>query len=256
MKISGVPARLRSFLWRELRKAEQKLKLVPGRDSGTPVHEARKSIKKLRAALRLAAKMFEKGRLRKAKSRLRAAAHFLAPLRDSKVLKKTVSDLRKRNEPVPKQAKPPSVQASLRKARKKLKKAESALHDLPWGEIDHQAWRAGFKRLYRRARRAMRKADSSRSDEDLHAWRRRTKDFYYALGLLNPDDLPGGTKALKETEQLADHLGDDHDLAFFEQQFSSSRDRKTFQPLFRRAKKRRQRLQKKAFQVGRRLFDL
>jgi len=87
----------------------------------------------------------------------------------------------------------------------------------------------------------MKHADSSRGDDDLHAWRRRTKDFYYALGLLNPDEIPGGAAAFKEAEELCEHLGDDHDLAFFEQKFSSSRDRKAFPPLFRRAKKRRQR---------------
>jgi len=130
-RVSGVPGRLRAFLGSELRKAQGRLKPADGRDSEVSVHEARKSIKKLRAGLRLAAKMFKKSRRRKAESRLRAAEHLLSPLRDSKVLKKTVNDLRKGKESVPRRGKPPSTQVPLRKAREELRKAGAALDGLP-----------------------------------------------------------------------------------------------------------------------------
>lgn len=248
-----MPARLKAFLEQEMEKAARQLGSSRGQEGESPVHEARKSIKKLRAGLRLALKMLPETTLRRVEAPLRTAAQVLGPLRDHEVLKATVRGLRKRVEPKPEEGRAPGTGVPVRKAREALRKAEEALGDLPWAEIEIAGWQAGMKRLYKRGAKAMGKAEAGGSDDALHTWRRRVKDFYYALGVAE-EEIVGGSAMLKKTGCLADYLGDDHDLAFFGQRFSAPAEREKWKSLIRRAQKRRRRLQKKAFAVGEKLF--
>ena len=244
---ASVPARWSSFLGDQLRKAKRELALSP-----PGVHEARKAIKKLRAGLRLAKKMFPKSDLQKIERPLRRAAHLLGPLRDRKVLQRTVARLRRQDEAVPPEAKISTSRAWRLHARQELENAGMHFDSLSWTGIKNKAWRAGLQRLYRRGRKAMREADSSRTNQTLHTWRKRTKDFYYALCLLKKDEIPGGASLLKKTNHLTQYLGDDHDLAFFEARYAARKA--SHKPFFTRAKKRRDRLQKKAFHLGRHVY--
>ncbi len=70
----------------------------------------------------------------------------------------------------------------------------------------------GLELAARKARRAYRRADKTRTDADFHTWRRRAKDIWYQLRFLepvNPDGLKKRTGKLKELSRL---LGDHHDL--------------------------------------------
>jgi hypothetical protein len=98
--------------------------------------------------------------------------------------------------------------------------AAEALRNLR-GRVESQrvrgdGWKAiepGLVRNYRRGRRAMRAAHAAPTDDNLHAWRKRTKDLWYHLRLLReiaPHTLKG---QVDEAHALADLLGDDHDLA-------------------------------------------
>ena len=97
----------------------------------------------------------------------------------------------------------------------------------------------------------MRKARKSRSDEDLHTWRKRTKDLYYALNLLSGKDRA----SVKKLKHLTSNLGDDHDLAFLQQHASSQRAGRAHSALSHRAAKKRKPLQKKTFRKGSKLLD-
>lgn len=249
---SHVSARLKWFLRAELTRAERQLGTWTGDDDGTRVHEARKSIKKLRAGLRLAVKMLPKAKLRSMDVPLRSAAHWLGPLRDEEVLKQTVSSLKKGKEPVPTKAEPSPQRVPVLKARAALKRADRALRGMDWDSLDGAAWKAGLKRLYRRSRKAMQTAAASGGDDDLHRWRRRAKDFFYALGLLDGKEIPGGPAMLRKVKRLTEYLGDDHDLAFLEQSFSAEEQRAKFEALFRRAETKRRGLQAKALTLGQR----
>jgi CHAD domain-containing protein len=249
-----VAARLKEFLRQELHAAKKTLETSPVKKGESSVPEARKAIKKLRAGVRLARKMFSEAKLRRLKSSLRAAAHLLGPLRDHEVLKVTVSSLSRAHEPVPEEKPDPPSRPPRLKAGEALRKAAVTLKNLSWTGIEPGAWKAGLKRLYRRGSDAMKEAGSNRGDDDLHKWRRRVKDFLYALELLKKEEIPGGASMLKRTRHLAQLLGEDHDLAFFEQRYSSSAGRKKLKIQFGRAKKRRRGLQKKAFRLGRWVF--
>ena len=72
---------------------------------------------------------------------------------------------------------------------------------------------AGARSTYERGRDAMAQAARAEHDEDLHEWRKREKDLWYATRLLTaaaPAVLGPQAKLL---HVLSEDLGDDHDLA-------------------------------------------
>jgi len=250
MNAGKLVTRLESFLAAELRRVRRQLKNAAGNKSGEPVHEARKSIKKLRAALRLARNMAPRSAIDSVGAPLREAAHALGPLRDHLVLKKTGRELAKRGEPLPPEPEPPGTAPLLNRARTELSRTARGLRVLLRMGFDERGAEAGLRRLYRRARKAMKTAHEKASDDNLHAWRRRAKDLGYALALLEAPDA-----YVKKLARLTELLGDDHDLASFVQAHNSAGTRRMHHRLFKRAKKRRRVLQKKAFCLGRQLFQ-
>src|SRR5437588_484133 len=104
-------------------------------------------------------------------------------------------------------------------ARKAIKK-ERALLRLGRGALGSDGWPAidgGLMRTYRDGRRAMREASRTRTLEALHDWRKRVKDLWYELRLLAPVCGPAFQGAAAEAGELADILGDDHDLGVLRQ---------------------------------------
>jgi len=88
-------------------------------------------------------------------------------------------------------------------------------HVLGW-RLDRGGFSAlepGLLQTYRRARKALRAAYEQPTSERFHEWRKRVKYHWYHLRLLH-ELWPAPMKVLAaETKQLADQLGDDHDLA-------------------------------------------
>jgi hypothetical protein len=83
-----------------------------------------------------------------------------------------------------------------------------------WRIRDH--WAAiepGLRRVYRRGRACFEVARRDPSDANLHEWRKRVKDLRYLLEVLEPlwADVIG--PLAEEVDELADALGDDHDVA-------------------------------------------
>jgi CHAD domain-containing protein len=252
MDPAKVTTRLKSSLRKKLRQAREQLKDPPTKIAGQPVHKARKSIKKLRALLRLARRMADKKRLRPVAAHLREAAHCLGPLRDAVVLRETVRGLKKREDPTPPPMEIGAPWGALHQARAQLRSADGAMRKLLASEWDTGGLEAGLRRLYKRSRNAMKRAAKSKSDDDLHTWRRRLKDLYYARKVL-PNG--GRTRVLvKRIKLLTSHLGHDHDLAFLQQHVLSQVTGNTHDALLRRAAKRRKPLQKMTFKVGRDLL--
>ena len=83
----------------------------------------------------------------------------------------------------------------------------------------------GFKRSYRRGRKAMRAVDEAPSDGGFHEWRKRAKDHRYHLELLR-DLWPAQIKARRaEVRALGELLGDDHDLTVLRATLDAERER-------------------------------
>ena len=147
---------------------------------------------------------------------------------------------------------PATVTAAVDEARRGVKR---------W-DIEGDGWPAllpGLKRIYRQGFDAFRVAEADPRDENLHEWRKRVKDLWYALDMLQPV-RPTYTKGRAEQAHgLADALGDDHDFAVLGQLLSVSGegigqgvDARAILSLIDR---RRHELQHDAFDLGREVYD-
>src|SRR6185503_4258035 len=111
-------------------------------------------------------------------------------------------------------------------------------------------------RLYRRGRRRMDVASQSGEDVDFHAWRKSTKDLWYAVRLFEPSWLgPLGALA-EELHALSQLLGDDHDLVILRDGLAAAGgDPPALTPRVQSAIAKRQRaLRSEALAAGERLW--
>ena len=82
--------------------------------------------------------------------------------------------------------------------------------------IQGGGWRvvgAGLGRSYGRGRKTFQRAHAKPTPENLHARRKRTKDVWYQLRLLEPIAPGAMSGQAREAHRLSDLLGDDHDLS-------------------------------------------
>ncbi|MGI8594922.1 MAG: CHAD domain-containing protein [Solirubrobacteraceae bacterium] len=196
----------------------------------TAVHEARKSLKKERALLRLVRGSISKRVYREENVRLREAGRRLSSLRDAQVAVQTVDGLADRyagqlskaafkrvreavgaGEPAgdgeaPMEAAAASTAADVEQAREVLER---------WaGQADGwEALEPGLARAYGDGRDAFALARRDPTDEHLHEWRKRVKDLWYHQRLLRPLWSGMMESQAHELGELSDLLGDDQDLA-------------------------------------------
>lgn len=81
-------------------------------------------------------------------------------------------------------------------------------------------WKAlgrGVKTAYRQGRRAYQTVLEDPSPENFHEWRKRAKDLWYHVRLLQPVWPEQMDAMAGELDTLGECLGDDHDLAVLRQ---------------------------------------
>jgi CHAD domain-containing protein len=212
----------------EVKRALKCLTAVSPAD--TSIHDARKRLKRARAALRLIREPLGDRRFRRENESLRDAARPLSEVRDAKILVESL-DILANGATI-------SVRGALRRVRERLvanqlrvrrrvlggkqalKPAVEALlstrkraQGWPSGGRGWSGPGAGVRRVYRAGRKAFASALSDPSDERLHEWRKQTKYLWHQLEMLEPV-APRQIRAwARDAHQLSDHLGDDHDLA-------------------------------------------
>ena len=206
------------------------------------VHDARKRFKKVRALLRLARSGLGRKIADRADALFRDAGRPLSEVRDAGVLVQALDGLIERygDGGRPEAIAPARLLLRRRKqetCRRVLDEGGAlaevaravgeARRDLRRWEVAGDEWEAlegGLGRIYGRGRRAFREAEAAPAVEALHEWRKRVKDLWYVMDLLKPV-RPGYTEGRgEEAHQLADLLGDDHDLAVLGQALSGSGD--------------------------------
>jgi hypothetical protein len=194
------------------------IELLEGESNGAldehAVHETRKSLKRLRALIRLLAGELGEEEAERENAALRDAGRRLAAARDAEVLVATLDDLRERN-PVKlgHRAGVEALRARLAAEREAV--ADTASRDtatrvqvlaelraargriLAWRLPDRDAIETvepGLSRIYRQGRRRHRRA--ARGDDDrarlMHMWRKRVKDLRYAAEMLDRYDPGAG----------------------------------------------------------------
>lgn len=191
------------------------------------VHEARKSVKKVRAVVKLL-QQIDADALAKEARRLRAAGHTLSTLRDADAVIATFDQLRKR---FPQRLSEPTyaimrrqllrVKARLMRHAKADRSLAHVVHALRAVRRAVKRWRAPAiaasecPRLlmngYRASRRGMRCAQARPSPSALHRWRRRVKTFWYQLRVA--ESLAPDLRAeIRHFKQLETWLGEHQNL--------------------------------------------
>ncbi|MCB9742231.1 MAG: CHAD domain-containing protein [Alphaproteobacteria bacterium] len=176
------------------------------------VHELRKGIKALRAALRVASPSLGPKATRKQDRRLRDAGRALSGHRDAHVLRQTLGRL---GVTLPEQAHGATAPdpETLAKVAKAL---EAARKDVARWRLRGQGFEVlepGLVSLYEDGRDAMWFARSGGDEDALHAWRRQVKYLRYSLRPLVPL-WPEVCVALDaEWDRLGEILGQENDLA-------------------------------------------
>jgi CHAD domain-containing protein len=196
------------------------------------IHDARKRLKRARAALRLIRQGLGDGTYRSENRILRDASRPLSEIRDAKVLIEAFDDLVKsitatrRRDLFPMRA----VLLSARRASRRrvlggksgLKPVRRALRSALRRSKDWRSVRgwsalgAGLLRVYTSGREAFAAAQKEPTVDHLHEWRKQAKYLWHQLEILEPL-APSRMKPMGDrAHQLSDHLGVDHDLAMLE----------------------------------------
>ena len=264
---------LRAAVREQLDDAVRRLRDDRGGDPAEAVHEARKDLKKARSLLRLARPGLPDDVYRRENGALRATGRSLSGARDADVLVKTVADLGERYAGQLPEAQFAALGAGLAAAAAEARAKEgddaaadavatldavaARVGDWPLERCDHDTLVHGATRAYRRGRTALAAVEKTPSVERLHDLRKRVKDLWYH-GRLLEEAWPRVVKAQsKAAHDLADLLGDDHDLAVLAERVE--RGVATDAPIDDEAvlgliARRRAELQAEAMPIARRLY--
>lgn len=237
---------------------------------GKTIHDARKSVKKSRAVLRLVRPRIGKKVYKKENSTLREVGRTLSSRRDAEVLLKTLGELRKDGKNHRLRPALDRLQRGLQErydrafhvTDRRTRDGKSGLasarkHILKWtlGRLGWADLGCGIERTYQQGRERMENADRTRSMQALHDWRKRVKDLWYELRILKPIKPNAMSRLADDAKRLSQLLGDDHDLAALEEELGKSgldsKDAKIISGLIGL---RRPKLQKAAFKLGRRVY--
>lgn len=242
-------------------------------DPAEGVHEARKDLKRIRSALRLARAELGDHVWRGENDHYRDIGRGLSGFRDAEVMVETLDELSKRFGDSARERSSglrAELESELDRSRDRLEPAMArAAGDLRSGRdrieslpLKGDGWdliAPGIHRSYRRGRKRLRAVEESATVENLHEWRKRAKDLWYQLRLIQEADpeLIGGLA--QHAHDLSDHLGDDHDLALLHREsearpnaFGEAADQRYLAELIR---KRRTELQFAATSLGERIYD-
>lgn len=242
-----------------------------GKNRDEAIHDARVSLKKLRALLRLVEVKSNAHVLTQERVCYRNAARRMSDVRDTTAIIEAFDKLTKHyaDQLAPKafsELRKPFLRTQKRQQGNKskaladvarmLKSARQRVNDWPVEDDGFAVLRSGFKRVYRKGRATMVQAQSKPSVENLHEWRKRVKDLGYQIRLLRPI-WEGMFDALaNEFEKLADYLSHDHDLALLRQRMvqNPSDGRTPVKTMVALIDQRREELQVEAKRLGARMY--
>jgi CHAD domain-containing protein len=259
---------LRRLASKELRAVTTELG-KDGRPNDKAIHEARKSLKKVRAVFRLISAEGGHG-LAGSKKRLRKVNRLLSRIRDAAAQLETLATLRKEFPDTVDVSTFRRVRHLLANAKRREEraarsngawdKAAKASRDLQklvrrW-KLEHRQFDAlapGIRDEYERGREMMRAASQRRRAKDFHEWRKRLKGLWYDLRLVEEYD-PKAQRLASLLHTTEAWLGDDHNVVILCAQvkkLASPADRERL----RKAAERHQRvLRAKALEAGARLY--
>jgi hypothetical protein len=258
-----------------LEQIELAIALLQGRRDVPPqrtIHETRKALKRARALVRLQRSALGPKRFERTNAALRRAGRRLATARDAEVLVDALDAVVERH---PKRlARSPGVTRLRAQLLTEREQAQAhtrhgaqvrgvVLQELHAARLDLERWqpaqsdrrttRLGLTAIYRQGRKRRRRARRAHSSAALHDWRKRAKDLRYVAEAL------GLRKLAKRADRLGETIGEEHDLWLLARYLRRHRscfkgEEAARKELFRQIQRRRKRLRKRAFKLGRELY--
>jgi CHAD domain-containing protein len=268
---------LRRIVRKQMDAVVEELTAAPKGTRDEVVHEVRKSLKKIRAVLRLVRPVMGEKYYRRENACFRDAARPLTEVRDARILIETLdklvehfqehiagrsfADVRK------------ALQDNLRAVRKRVldehdtfvvvaetvSQAQERVKG--WTDVPNKRSSVGegLHETCRQARAAFRDAAADPSVAKLHEWRKQIKYLRYQFEVLRPlwpermEELAG------EADRTGDLLGDDHDLAVLRQMLTRDPgpvpDEGEREVLVAFIDRRRAELEKEVLLLGERFFQ-
>lgn len=245
-------------------------------DPVSAVHEARKSLKKERALLRLVSDSFAPAVYRRENRALRDAGRRLSGPRDADVLVEAIDGLAERcaarlpastfaqvrtvlvGDQLRARAAAAADHGAVEGVVAELRGARARIEDWPVAGDEFAVIDGGLARAYALGAERFEQVLRKPSVENLHEWRKRVKDLWYHLRIVKPmwPAVLGGQ--VKQASELADLLGEDHDLAVLDQKLAeptlARRVVADLRPLRELIDRRRLELQARARFLGMRLY--
>jgi CHAD domain-containing protein len=233
------------------------------------VHEARKSIKKIRAALRLVKTKL--GRTsRKEGSRFANIGRQLSDSRDAAALievldqvkglpTKTVDSIRQGLLNEKKRIDEHIETGNIRnEVAARLEARAGKLKDWPLNDGGFESLAGGLKRTYRDGLNGLKDAERCGSTLAFHEFRKRAKDHWYHLRLLEESWTPAMRRHEARLKDLETWLGDDHNLAVLIEKLKANPTRfggaNVVETFSEAAAKYQNELQRKAIDLGHELY--
>jgi CYTH domain-containing protein/CHAD domain-containing protein len=244
-----------------------------GKEPAEAIHAARKDIKKLRAVLRLVREGLGEETFRAENRRYRDAGRLLAASRDAEVKVETLAGLEERFGGEMPSGASVAWRVALERERdevagaaeggmrSRIEEASEALGAgiaaIPSWPLEAGSWRLvepGLLQSYRRGRREWRRTRSRASAESVHEWRKRVKDLTYQLRIVRRAWPATIDEMAARTHDLADLLGDHHDLAVLRADLDGRAGIEDRAALASPIERRQGELLEQALELGARLF--
>lgn len=272
-KDESVPDGVRRIAGDELKSAATRLQ--EGQDQDEDIHEARKSVKKVRALLRLVRPQL--GRTYQDESKvLRQVGRQLSELRDAgavieifdKLKQKYPDEFQNGSFDLVRQAlleaktrseNGKALRALLRRLAKPLNEMADRVKTWPVRVDGFPAMETGLRQTFRRGRKRLQRVQRQPRPETYHEWRKRIKDLWYHLNLLEGLWNGDTRRCEKKLKDLQNWLGDDHNLVILRQKLA--RDPKAYggakpvRALVRLIENYQKKLRSDADSLGKRVYD-
>jgi CHAD domain-containing protein len=240
---------------------------------GITVHEVRKHLKKLRAAMRLASGTVGKDCHARQDRCVRKIGRSVSDLRDAQVRLQTFIELRdqsgKHSEQQPfsrteellsleRESFSAAFAGWQTQAIPQLERVKSRLMNWP---LEGLAWKEvceAVAKIYQRGQRRLAKTIADPVPENFHAWRKRVKDIWYELRILQPLNRVVLQQMAHDAEILGELLGREHDLDFLLARLKKESADETLEDelaqLEKLIGKQGRRLRRDALELGRRFY--
>jgi CHAD domain-containing protein len=245
----------------------------PAKERGVTVHEVRKHLKRLRAAMRLAVAEVGKNQHTREDRCVREIGRLVSDLRDAQVRLQTLiqfpdetakgsgEDHFARIEELlslERESFSAAFDGWQKQAIPMLEGVEERLSKWPLDRITWKQICGAVEKIYKRGQRGLAKTIKKPVPENFHAWRKRVKDLWYQLRILQPLNRVVLEKIAADAEVLGELLGREHDfyflLARLETESGDEALRGELAQLRKLIRKRGKRLRRNALELGRRFY--